>query len=50
MSYDEKCHDLAVAFLSDYYAPGPVADEKAKELAQIIQDAIEDFLFLQGGK
>lgn len=44
MSFDTKCLALAVVFLSDY--PHIVArDDKAEaELAQRIQDAIEDFL------
>jgi hypothetical protein len=41
MSYDSKCADLASGFLSDEGIDTP---EARKELAQRIQDVIEDFL------
>ncbi len=44
--YDVKCFDLATAFLEDHYNPVPVV--KAQELAQVIQDAIEDWLQGEG--
>ena len=42
MSVDPKCYDLAALFASDL-RPDPTEEEKA-ELAQIIQDAIEDWM------
>ena len=42
MSYDSKCYDLAREFLDD--EPGLNTIDNAKELAQDIQDAIEDFI------
>ena len=42
MSYDIKCYDLARDFLDD--EPGLNTIGNAKELAQDIQDAIEDFI------
>ena len=44
--YDTQCYDLAVAFLEDHYDPVPTL--KAQELAQVIQDAIEDWLLGEG--
>lgn len=48
MSYDTKCYDLAKAFLSDVpkdkLPTKEGHDQAADELAQEIQDAIEDFL------
>lgn len=44
MSYDSKCHALAMAFLSDNEDPGPVRDKAAIDLAQQIQDLIEGFM------
>ena len=45
MSYDERCHALALIFLNEYE---PLSDEARKilsdELAQDIQNAIENFL------
>jgi hypothetical protein len=38
--YDVKCGELAEHFLADHPAPGP---RLTKELAQTIQDAIEDW-------
>jgi hypothetical protein len=40
MPYDQKCEDLAKIFLQDY----PDLQGKVTELAQEIQDAIEDWL------
>jgi hypothetical protein len=37
-SYDAKCEELAEYFLPD------TGDGKVQELAQVIQDAVEDFL------
>ena len=44
MSFDPKCHALAVAFISDNEAPGTVRDKAAADLAQQIQDLIEGFM------
>lgn len=41
MSYDVKCEELAVAFLSD---DDPYTTTEIVLLAQTIQDAIEDWL------
>ena len=41
MSYDPKCYDLAQAFLADYSEFGQAI---VSDLAQVIQDAIEDFI------
>lgn len=41
MSYDPKCHELAEYFLDDDPKP---ATANANELAQLIQDTIEDYL------
>jgi hypothetical protein len=47
-SYDERCEDLAMYFLSDVpHNNGPedcAHCELARKLAQTIQDAIEDWL------
>lgn len=40
MSYDQRCEYLARVFLN---ADGTETDERAKELAQAIQSAIEDY-------
>jgi hypothetical protein len=40
--YDIKCFELAVQFLEDHYDPVPLV--KAQELAQEIQDCIEQWL------
>ena len=42
MSFDPRCYDLAELFLSD--EPAINTREKRDELAQIIQDAVEDFI------
>lgn len=42
MSYDEKCYELARQFLLD--EPGVNTESNCRELAQDIQDAIEDFI------
>ena len=44
--YDSKCADLALAFLEDYYDPVP--ETRIAELAQVIQDAIEDWFSAEG--
>ena len=46
MSYDHSCYELAVKFLEDHYDPVPII--KAQELAQAIQDAIEEYLIVEG--
>jgi len=46
MSYDRKCRDLAIEFLDDHYDPIP--ETAIDELAQVIQDAIEDWLRGEG--
>ena len=47
-TYDKKCHDLALAFLSDL----ALTDERraflAHELASELQDLIEDFIDMRG--
>ena len=40
MGYDQKCYDLADAFLSDEGAINTT--ENTERLAQLIQDVIED--------
>lgn len=45
MSFDAKCYDLAEAFLED--TPHLWTDKRAKELAQIIQDAVEGYIELE---
>lgn len=42
MSFDTRCHELAVVFLEDN--PVISTPENADKLAQRIQDAIEEFL------
>ena len=42
MAYDQKCYDLAEAFLSD--VQNPVKHKDAHKLAQDIQCVIEDYL------
>ena len=42
MTYDQKCYDLAVVFLSD--VQDPVQHEDAHRLAQEIARVIDDFL------
>jgi hypothetical protein len=42
MAYDEKCHELAEAFLED--EAHLRTDKRTARLAQIIQDTIEDFI------
>ena len=44
MSYDEKCYDLAIAFLQDYRLSEDRTKKYAHELAQNIQRTIEDYL------
>lgn len=45
MTYDTKCHDLALHFLSDYGPLGIAARQMlADQLAQRVQQAVEDFL------
>ncbi len=39
MSFDSRCYDLAEVFL-----PDNATEQVKNELAQAIQDAIEDFL------
>ena len=43
MSFDQKCYDLAKLFLTDGHTAVP-SETRINELAQAIQDAIEDFL------
>lgn len=40
--YDSRCEDLARLFLGD--EPALLTDENARELAQDIQDTIENFM------
>jgi hypothetical protein len=44
MSYDTKCHELAVLFLKDNDAEGSLLDTAAHDLAQQIQDLIDGFI------
>lgn len=41
MSYDQRCHDLALAFLRDCDIDEPDKSRIAEEMAQSIQDAVE---------
>lgn len=41
--YDSRCEDLAEIFLADYEG-SPTDLEARRELAQVIQNAIEDWL------
>lgn len=50
MSYDGKCWDLAYHFLLDEPATKDGICQHAGKLAQIIQDAIEDYLRFQVNK
>jgi hypothetical protein len=43
-SYDPKCHLLAEQFLSDHL---PFSEAENDDLAQAIQDAIEDWFFFR---
>ena len=45
MTYDRKCLDLASCFLSDH---DDRTDDEQDELAQVIQDAIEDWFSDRG--
>lgn len=45
MSYDTKCRALAETFLKDAEL---LTDDRAHELAQIIQDAIEGYIDVEG--
>jgi hypothetical protein len=42
MSYDSRCYDLASLFLED--EPLLNSDKRCRELAQIIQSTVEDFI------
>lgn len=45
MTYDQKCHDLAIAFLSDF--PALTAERRAEyadEMAKAIQQTIEEYI------
>lgn len=44
MSIDQKCYDLACAFLADVRCNPPVTDEDRTELGEMIQQTIEDFI------
>jgi hypothetical protein len=48
MSFDPKCYDLAEHFLLDQWDEVPTAMKD--ELAQAIQDTIEDYFFDRAGK
>ena len=51
MSYDKKCHGLAIAFLRDYsYVSIEQRQLREAELAQIIQNVIEDYLENEAGE
>jgi len=44
MAYDEKCYELAEAFLSDTDTSRFNSEANCDKLAQAIQTAIEDFI------
>lgn len=44
MGYDTKCYELAKSFIDDSNIPVYERDKMADELAQEIQDCIENFL------
>jgi hypothetical protein len=44
MSYDEKCYELAEAFLDDPDTQHINTESNREKLAQDIQDAIEQFI------
>jgi hypothetical protein len=44
MGYDTKCHDLAQSFVEDSTIPAHEHGKMTDELAQEIQDCIENFL------
>ena len=44
MTYDEKCYDLAESFLSEVPLAGFADERQCEKLAQVIQQAIEDFI------
>lgn len=48
-AFDTKCHDLATYFTEDAPA-GRWTPEDVNDLAQLIQEAIEDFLNERGGE
>lgn len=50
MSYDPKCYDLADEFLDDFDTQKLHSHANADELAQRIQNVIEDFIAEKGGK
>lgn len=41
---DPKCYDLAKAFLAEVKVEPPVGPEDEQELAEAIQQTIEDFI------
>lgn len=47
MAWDQKCFDLAQAFLSD--TPHLETNRRTEELAQLIQTTIEDWIALEEG-
>lgn len=47
MSYDSRCYDLAEVFLDD--EPHLNAESYRTELAQLIQNTIEDFIEFERG-
>lgn len=50
MSYDTRCYELAKVFLSDFEIPSQAKRDKlTHQLAQDIQDSIEDFLATELG-
>lgn len=48
MSYDVKCHALATAFLSDFTIDEDRRAKVANEMAQRIQDTIQEVLDDEG--
>ncbi len=50
MSYDQKCYDLAEAFLDDTDTQPLNTEANRCQLAQEIQTVIEDFIEMERGK
>jgi hypothetical protein len=44
MSFDQRCFDLAVVFLTDEKVPQDKLQRHAAALAQEIQDAVESYI------
>lgn len=42
--YDPKCHDIAEAFLSDFFMSDADREKQIARLAQEVQDTIESWI------